>query len=69
MQEKALREIVEYAKIHGVNNPADLMTKHVPQDKIHAHMNNMNMHFIGGRPQIAPGTAPWRNLEFKDGCE
>ena len=38
----------------GEDNPADLMTKHLPQDKMLRCLQFMNAEYRAGRPEVAP---------------
>ena len=48
LQEKELREEVEYKKIDGKLNPADLMTKYLLKEKLEEHSRRLSQrHEIG----------------------
>ena len=42
------------SKAHGKENPADLMTKHLPKEEIVQHCKRMNVEFGEGRAKSAP---------------
>ena len=54
MQELVRERSVEVAKIPGVENPADLMTKHLAADDISAHLVRLGCWARTGRAQAAP---------------
>ena len=41
-------------KIPGVENPSDVLTKHVPRPLMMKHLNTINLRFEGGRAEAAP---------------
>ena len=45
---------IEYKKILGEMNPADLLTKHLGADVIKRHLNTMNAAITEGRAESAP---------------
>ncbi len=45
---------VAYNKIWGEDNPADVCTKHLSQDKMEKHVAKLNGHFRDGRAQSQP---------------
>ena len=53
-QELVRERSVEFAKIPGVENPADLMTKHLAADDISAHLVRLGCWARTGRAQAAP---------------
>ena len=54
IQEVAAQRRLEYKKVLGKENPADLMTKYLPADEIKAHCGRMSVYFEGGRAKAAP---------------
>merc|ERR1712051_1048493 len=59
VQEKVVKEVVEYRKVAGLINPADLGTKHLERESIQRHMRSWGLEEKSGRPNIAPGEKPW----------
>eukprot|EP00974_Lingulodinium_polyedra_P043862 4211438-Lingulodinium_polyedra.AAC.1 len=53
IQEQQLRKAIEMSKIHGPDNPADLMTKGLAQDSIRKHMRKMHIDCRDGRVESA----------------
>ena len=49
VQQKSLRGDVEFAKIWGKENPADLMTKGLDEASAGGHLNKMSFNFMLGR--------------------
>ena len=41
-------------KVPGVDNPSDMLTKHVPRDVLLKHMKKLGLHYEGGRADSAP---------------
>jgi len=54
IQEKQENEELTYKKVHGVQNPADLMTKNLTQGTIDSHLGRINASITEGRALIAP---------------
>jgi hypothetical protein len=54
VQEKLRRKEFSLYKIKGDDNPADLMTKHLPSDKMVKHLHFMGAQYREGRPETAP---------------
>ena len=59
IQEKAVKEVVEFRKVAGTVNPADLGTKHLERESIQRHMRSWALEEKAGRPKIAPGERQW----------
>ena len=57
VQEKAARKEIEYKKVAGTKNPADLMTKSVPQIVVEKYCRDLGMTFESGRADSTPQTA------------
>ena len=53
IQEKAERGELDFKKIKGTENPADLMTKYVQPSEIHKYMHALNQDFREGRASLA----------------
>ena len=53
LQEKQLRQVMEFRKVHGLSNAGDLMTKHVPHEVISKHLGALNCDWRQGRAQSA----------------
>ena len=49
LQEQTLRQRIEFAKVKGTLNPADLMTKHLPRETLELHANGLGIAFRDGR--------------------
>ena len=49
LQEVQLRQKVSFMKVKGTYNPADLMTKHLPQDTVSEYMEKLGFEFGDGR--------------------
>ena len=49
VQEKAENELIQYRKVRGDGNPADLMTKHLSAKKIDSCAAMMNLGWLEGR--------------------
>ena len=49
LQEKELRRIIEMHKVPGLENPADLATKHLTRDKIDKCCGLLGYSFVDGR--------------------
>ena len=45
---------IAFTKVPGVDNPADMMTKHVPADLLEKHMKCIGLTVEGGRADGAP---------------
>ena len=56
-QEKVRTKAIELCKIAGVDNPADMMTKHLDRATLDKHMSRVNMFSRDGRPACAPAAA------------
>ncbi|MDP6496052.1 MAG: Ty1/Copia family ribonuclease HI, partial [Dehalococcoidia bacterium] len=54
VQEKLRKKEFSLYKIKGEDNPADLMTKHLPRDKMIRALKFMGAAFRDGRPSVAP---------------
>ena len=54
IQEKQENEELIYSKVHGIANPADLMTKHLTQGIIDSHLMKVGAVILSGRSSLAP---------------
>ena len=54
LQEKVRSSEICMHKVPGSQNPADVLTKHVPQDTMHKHMHALCLAFASGRAASAP---------------
>ena len=54
LQEKVRSSEICMHKVPGSHNPADVLTKHVPQDTMHKHMHALCLSFASGRAASAP---------------
>ena len=57
LQEQALRRAVEFVKVKGTSNPADLMTKHLEGPKFRTFSERLGYDTREGRHELAPETA------------
>ena len=48
LQEQQLRQVIEFRKIHGLKNAADLVTKHVPRDVMVEHVEALGLEWRTG---------------------
>ena len=53
VQEQGATREIDYEKIAGKENPADLFTKHLSGDDIDKHMASMQIEFMAGADEIA----------------
>ena len=54
IQETAAAKRLQFTKVLGTINPADLMTKYLTQEVLKGHCDRTNLYFKGGRAQAAP---------------
>ena len=54
VQDRLKRGEFSLTKIAGSENPADLLTKHVPRDTMIEHMKKMGIASESGRAESAP---------------
>ena len=54
VQQAACAKRIEYLKVHGLVNPADALTKHLPEAMRNGHFQRINMQFLDGRAEAAP---------------
>ena len=54
LQEKVRSGEICMYKVPGSQNPADVLTKHVPQDTMQKHMHALCLSFASGRALSAP---------------
>ena len=59
VQDKAVKEVVDYKKVAGAINPADLGTKHLDKESIARHLKSWDLEEREGRPKVAPGETEW----------
>ena len=59
VQEQLIKELVEYQKVAGSLNPADMGTKHLDAESIRRHMASYDLHEKKGRPGAAQGEPKW----------
>ena len=45
---------LDFQKVHGSANPADVLTKHVPGNLINEHTDTLGQVFVEGRAAITP---------------
>ena len=53
LQEKQLKQIMEFKKIHGLSNAGDMMTKNVPRQTMEKHVAAISCEWRSGRASIA----------------
>jgi hypothetical protein len=53
LQEQALRKAVEFVKVKGTSNPADLMTKHLGREAVEQYIEALNMDCREGHADTA----------------
>ena len=51
VQERQDRKGLEYRKVVGTDNPADMMTKHLAREPLDKCMGQLNQHRVTGRAQ------------------
>ena len=56
VQERLKTKDFELFKVLGTENPADMMTKHVPRETLDTHMTFTDLHRPAGRATTAPQT-------------
>ena len=54
IQVKIGNKSVDIEKVDTKLNIADLMTKHLPAESMHGHLQSMQMYFVSGRSDLAP---------------
>ena len=54
VQQAARMKLIEFLKILGTDNPADMLTKHLPEEPRSRHAARVGVQFLQGRPAIAP---------------
>ena len=54
LQEKVRDKTLEVVKIHGPDNPADLMTKYLPAHDIEKHLETLHIERRDNRAEMAP---------------
>ena len=59
VQERQLRNYIEFLKVAGLDNPADMGTKHLDVASIRKHLEKWGLKVLKGRPQVAPGATVW----------
>ena len=54
VQQAARSKLIEYEKVPGELNPADILTKHLAAEPSARHASRCKLEFLAGRPEIAP---------------
>ena len=54
VQERVAKGDFKLIKVWGVDNPADLLTKHLTREVINNHMKKCNLKYLEGRAAEAP---------------
>ena len=52
-QEKQLKHIMEFKKVHGLANAGDMMTKNIPKEVMVRHVGAINCEWRSGRANVA----------------
>ena len=55
VQEARVTGRLQYKKILGSKNPADVLTKHVPRELLDKHLETIGVSIVEGRAETAPG--------------
>ena len=63
VQEKVVKEVVEYRKVAGTVNPADLGTKYLDRESIERHRRSWGLEEKAGRPKEAPREKEWGQVQ------
>ena len=66
VQEKLRRKEFLLFKVKGEDNPADLMTKHLPRDKMLRCLHFMGCEYREGRPKAAPYRKDYEQIVGED---
>ena len=56
IQETATRQKLDYLKVKGTENPADVMSTFVTSDAMGKAMHRLSLAWIGGRAKVAPNS-------------
>ena len=54
IQQAARAKTIEYVKILGLHNPADMLTKHLSEAPRSKHAETAGIKYLPGRPKVAP---------------
>ena len=54
VQQAAYTKKIQYLKVLGLNNPADIFTKHLPEEPRTRHSKTIGLEFLTGRAGMAP---------------
>ena len=54
VQQAAYTKRIQYLKVLGTLNPADIFTKHLAEQPRTTHCQKMGLQFLEGRPLAAP---------------
>ena len=54
VQERVAKGDFKLTKVWGVDNPADLLTKHLTREVINNHMQKCGLKYLDGRADEAP---------------
>ena len=55
LQEQQFRKVIELKNVAGLENPSDLLTKHLTQERIDHYCELTGYSFAGGRPSSTSG--------------
>ena len=58
LQQAARQKIIQFLKVHGVHNPADMLTKHLAEEPRVRHSAAVKLQFLSGRPAISSALCP-----------
>ena len=53
LQQRELHKSIEFMKVLGTRNPADLMTKHLDKESGERHLERLHFAFLDGRTSMA----------------
>ena len=54
IQQAARAKWIEYLKVPGEHNPADMLTKHLAEEPRLRHATRCHLEYLPGRPAVAP---------------
>ena len=58
LQDRSKKGDLKVMKIHGYDNPADLISKHLAATDVQRHTGTLNLEFWESRVELAPQLAP-----------
>ena len=66
LQEQALRRAVEFMKVKGTSNPADLMIKHLAREQVEQYVEALNLDCREGHAAMAVKLHPTQKRRTQD---